>query len=452
MTNETKTMLQGTRALEPEPAPVKWYRSVFYNATILGLCSFAAPGLWGAMNSLGAGGAQEPYLVNTGNALTFCLMVVSCWLTSGAVKYIGIKGALFVGTIGYAPYGAGLYLNNRYGVEWLVIVGAAFCGISAGIFWAAEAAIAIAYPEPRNRGRMVAYWLTWTRLGQIVGGAINLGINADKNEAGKVSYTVYLIFVALQASGTLVALGLNRPSRVQRPSGVPVELTIFDSPWQEIKSTTKAFLERRFILIILWIGQGVYSEAVFYTYISLWFSVRARALGSFLSGIVAVTAGNLLGLWLDQHHISLKRRSRWAFGVIVGLQGAWWLWLTINVTEYQKTQPVFDWNDPGFGRAFGVFIFLVCGFQLNYNFSYFIIGQLASTPQQTIRIAALLRGTESAWQALSYGLNAIPIMASVGGPYINFGLWGAALVPTWLVVKEFGSGKDNGDVENYAEA
>ncbi|KAI1078761.1 MFS general substrate transporter [Whalleya microplaca] len=452
MADKTETTREGTRAVEPEPVPVKWYRSVFYNATILGMCSFAAPGLWGAMNSLGAGGAQEPYLVNTGNALTFCLMVVSCWLTSSIVKYIGIKGALFIGTMGYAPYGAGLYLNNRYGVEWLVIVGAAFCGISAGIFWAAEAAIAIAYPEARNRARMVAYWLTWTRVGQIVGGAINLGLNATKNGAGKVSYTVYLIFVALQASGTLVALLLNKPSQVQRPSGVPVELNIFDSPWQEIKATTRAFLEKKFLLIILWIGQGVYAEAVFFTYNSLWFSVRARALGSFLSGIVAVIAGNLLGLWLDQHHIPLRKRSRWAFIVIVTLQGAWWLWLTINVTEYHKTQPTFDWIDPGFGKGFGVFIFLVAGFQLNYNFSYFIISQISTSPQETIRLAALLRGTESAWQALSYGLNAIPIIAAVGGPYINFGLWALALIPTWLVVKDFGVNKDKDDLENLGEA
>lgn len=82
----------------------KWNRTPFYNATILGFCSLAAPGLWGAMNSLGAGGAQQPYLVNTANALTFCLMIISCWLTSSIVKYIGIKGALVVGTIGFAPY------------------------------------------------------------------------------------------------------------------------------------------------------------------------------------------------------------------------------------------------------------------------------------------------------------------------------------------------------------
>ncbi|KAL7625724.1 hypothetical protein AAE478_004947 [Parahypoxylon ruwenzoriense] len=453
MADKVQTALGNSSGAEfdDKPVEVKWYRSVFYNATILGLCSFAAPGLWGAMNSLGAGGSQSPYLVNTGNALTFCLMVVSCWLTSGIVRYIGIKGALFIGTLGYAPYSAGLYLNNRYGVEWLVIVGAALCGISAGVFWAAEAAIAIAYPEPRNRARMVAYWLTWTRIGQILGGAINLGLNADQNKAGKVTYTVYTIFIALQASGTLVALFLSPPSKVQRPSGTPVQLTISDSPWKEFKTTSKTFLRKEFLLIVLWIGQGVYSEAVFYTYIALWFSVRARALGSFISGIVAVICGNLLGLWLDQNQIPLKKRSRWAFIVILALQGAWWLWLTINVTEFRRTQPIYDWSDPGFGRAFGIFVFLVIGFQLNYNFTYFVIGQLSSSSQETIRLAALLRGVESAWQAVSYGLNAIPIMGAVGGPYINFGLWGISILPAWSVIRTFGVSKDETDLEGSSE-
>jgi hypothetical protein len=76
----------------------KWYRSTFFNMTILGLCNFSAPGIWGAMNSLGAGGAQSPHLVNAGNALTFCLMVMSCYFSSAFVHYIGIKGALIFGT------------------------------------------------------------------------------------------------------------------------------------------------------------------------------------------------------------------------------------------------------------------------------------------------------------------------------------------------------------------
>ncbi|KAJ4181521.1 hypothetical protein NW755_011058 [Fusarium falciforme] len=441
-----------TSAAETPKQAVKWYRTPFYNATILGICSFAAPGLWGAMNSLGAGGAQKPYLVNTGNALTFCLMIISCWFTSGIVKYVGIKGALVIGTIGFAPYSAGLYLNNRYGVEWLVIFGAACCGVSAGIFWASEAAIGISYPEPRNRGRLVAYWLSWTRVGQILGGAINLGLNADRNEAGKVSYKVYLVFIALQALGPFAALLLNRPSKVQRSDGKAVDLTIFDQPWQEFKATTRTFLKKEFLLLVLWIGQGVYSESVFFTYIALWFSVRARALGSFVSGVVAVIAGNLLGVWLDQNHVALKKRARWAYITIMTLQGAWWIWLTVNVTKYRKEQPIYDWSDPGFGRAFGVFIFLVSGFQLNYNFAFFIIGQISTSPQETVRLSALLRGTESAWQALSYGLNALPIFATVGSTYLNFGLWGLSLFPAWLVIKKLGTGNDQLDAEPQGDS
>ena len=52
---------------------VKWYRSTFYNAVILGICNFCAPGIWGAMNALGGGGEESPWLVDAANALTFCV-------------------------------------------------------------------------------------------------------------------------------------------------------------------------------------------------------------------------------------------------------------------------------------------------------------------------------------------------------------------------------------------
>lgn len=50
-----------------------WYRTTLYNAFVIGSVGFLAPGLWNAMNSLGAGGAETPYLVNAANALVFGL-------------------------------------------------------------------------------------------------------------------------------------------------------------------------------------------------------------------------------------------------------------------------------------------------------------------------------------------------------------------------------------------
>ena len=104
------------------------------------------------------------------------------------------------------------------------------------------------------------------------------------------------------------------------------------------------------------------------TRLLVWFSVRSRALGSFLSGIVAVIAGNVLGYWLDCTKISVRRRARSSFWIIVVLQGAWWLWATINVTKFRNSRPTYDWADSGFGAAFGVFVLLTIGFQLHYLF------------------------------------------------------------------------------------
>ncbi|KAI0438922.1 major facilitator superfamily transporter [Xylaria telfairii] len=419
--------------------PVKWYRSTYYNMTILGLCNLAAPGIWIAINSLGAGGSQSPELVNAANALTFGLMVVSCLFSGVIVHYIGIKGALIIGTVGYAPYAAGLYVNNRYGNQWLVLLGAALCGLSAGIFWMAETAIAIAYPEPWNKGKALGYWLTYRLFGSIIGGAINLSLNANTDTAGKVSYTVFIIFIAIQAAGPFVGLLLNKPSAVERTDGKKVVLGILENPWSEVRTTAKAFLKPKFLLIVLWIGQAVFSEAVYFTYLSLWFTVRSRALGSFLGSVVAVIVGNLLGYWLDRTKVSLKFRTRATFAMIAIFQGVWWLWVTVLTTRFRIERPVYDWSDPGFGSAFGVYIFLTVGFQVNYLFLYFIIGNLAEDESEVIRYAALLRGTESAWQAVSYGLTSLVVFAEAGAIYLNFALWAVSILPAWLVLKHFGS-------------
>ncbi|KIX09537.1 uncharacterized protein Z518_00617 [Rhinocladiella mackenziei CBS 650.93] len=440
-------MLDPTTDQKTAGEEIKWYRSTFYNALILGLANFSAPGIWGAMNSLGAGGQASPHLVNAANALTFCLMVLSCYFSSALVRLIGIKWALVIGTMGYAPYAAGLYTNNRFGTEWLVLVGAALCGLSAGIFWMAEAAIALAYPEPYNQGKFLGFWLSFRLAGQILGGAINVGINAHNSQAGKVSYTVYLIFIALQAAGPLVALLLNHPSRVQRTDGRKVDLSIVEHPWFEIRATTSLFFSKSFLLIVPFIGQAVYAEAVMFTFSALWFSVRARALGSFLSGIVAVVGGNLLGLFLDRTHIALRHRARGAFFFISALQCGLWVWATVLVTRLRRTRPTYDWSDGtnGFASPFALFLFLVIGFQINYLYLYFVIGQMTTSPAETVRLAALLRGTESAWQAVSYGLNSVAVFGEVGGVYLNFALWAFALVPAWLVIRTFGSETQNNE-------
>ncbi|KAK5705124.1 hypothetical protein LTR97_002239 [Elasticomyces elasticus] len=418
--------------------PVKWYRSTWYNAVVLGICNFCAPGIWGAMNSLGGGGEESPWLVDTANALTFCLMVLTCAFSGVFVKYIGIKWTLVLGAAGYCPYAAGLYCNNRYHTEWAVLLGAALCGLGAGLFWMAEAAVAMSYPEPHNQGKFLGLWLMFRVGGQVLGGAVNLGLNSEKNHAGAVSYSVYEVFIALQALAPFAGLLLTVPEKVQRTDGVKVMCGIprDESVFTELAATARLFVSKGFVLIIPLIAQAVFSEAVFFTFQGLWFTIRARALASFLSGIVAMIAGNLLGLLLDSQKLSARMRSRSSFIIILGLQGAWWVWGCIIVTEYRRTQPLYDWIDMGFGRGFAWFLFMQ--FQMNYMYLYFVVGSLAKNDAEIVRMAGLLRGTESAAQAVSYGLCSIKVMGEVGTIYLNFGLWAVSIIPAWFVVKEIG--------------
>lgn len=83
-----------------------------------------------------------------------------------------------------------------------------------------------------------------------------------------------------------------------------------------------------------------------------------------------------------------------------------------------------------------------------FTHSYFVVQNLAGNDEsQVIRYSALLRGTESAWQALSYGLESLTVIAEHGGVYINFALWAVALAPAWLVIRHFGADGEDSSYE-----
>lgn len=221
----------------------------------------------------------------------------------------------------------------------------------------AEAAIALSYPEPYNQGRFLGLWLTFRVGGQVLGGAVNLGLNVNRNEAGSVSYGVYQVFIALQAAGPFIGLLLTNPPKVERTDGIavscaiPKEQKIVD----ELKATAQLFFTKRYLLIVPLIAQSVFAEAVFFTFEGLWFTVRARALASFISGIAAMMGGNILGAFIDRQKWSERARGRWSFLILTTLQGGWWIWGTIIVTQFHKAQPVYDWTTPGFGKGFAWF-------------------------------------------------------------------------------------------------
>ncbi|WYZ44608.1 hypothetical protein EsH8_VII_001044 [Colletotrichum jinshuiense] len=411
-----------------------WYRTVFFQATVIGLCAFFAPGLYNAMQSTGAGGQQTPYLVMSANAVLGVMMVVTCSMGSVVANKIGLKNALIFGTTGYAIYSASLYTNNRYGTEWFVYVGSAACGITAGVFWAAEGAIMISYPEDHKRGRYLAYWLAYRNGGSIVGGAINLAFNSTGKTTGKLDWRTYVVFVALQCLGPFVAMLLSPPEKVQRQDGKKILKADQIPTIAELKAVSKILIRKDFLLVFPFFFYATFLLSYAGSFLSLYFSVRSRALASLVSALAQITANFFFGHFLDWTRFTINQRARIAYIGMMALFGGTWIWATIIQREYGLNRPALDWVDSGFGRGWALYILLQVNFALAYNFGYWLAGYMARDTAEIIRFTSTVRAVEAAGGAVASGISSThaPLLAAVG---VNFGLWGLALIPTYFVVR-----------------
>jgi MFS family permease len=404
-----------------EPAPRvrrTWYHTTLWNACVIGMVGFMAPGLWNAMNSLGAGGAQEPYLVNAANALVFGIMGFLCLFGGPIANRIGLSWTLVLGAVGYPVYSAGLYCNNRFGNEWFVLVGAVACGFSAGLFWASEGAIALGYPEPEKRGKYMNIWLWFRTGGPLVGGAIVLALNNSeaKKVKGSVGYQTYLVFVALQCLSVPVALLLSPPEKVQRSDGSKVIVRAEKSFKAEFIALGKASMQRKILLLlpIFWAS---------------YFNQYSGNFGTLLSS-------QLISSWLDYKKFTVKKRITYGFYYCVVVHIIAWVYGWVIQEKYTRSNPVFDWTDSGFTEGFFVLLLWDFARQAMQNWLYYLLSTSTENMSELTRFCGILRGQESFGQAVAFGLNT----QKWKGGRVPLGVTTVLLVlaafPTWVAMSE----------------
>ncbi|CAG5160883.1 uncharacterized protein ALTATR162_LOCUS5923 [Alternaria atra] len=331
----------------------RWYRSPLFNVIVVGMISFTQPGIWNALNNVGAGGQQEPYLVNGANSLTFGIMVFGCSFFAILANKFGLKNVLFLGTLGYAPYSASLYVNNRYGVEWFVLFGGATCGIAASALWASEGAIALGYADVHNRGKFTGIWLGLRELGQLIGSSIQLSLNYKSGQRGKVGYTTYIVLIALQCLGLPLALLVSPPHKVYHRDGrIVPDPTKNKAVMKEVQRWWDLLRDRRFFLLIpVMIGFN-WNNTYQGIYLTKYFSVRARTLGSLTSGVAATVANIFWGWLYDTKFVSRPTLAKVTWGIFSLLMLGLFGWQVANEKMYAGSKVTLDWDLPGFGRAF----------------------------------------------------------------------------------------------------
>ncbi|KAK3324406.1 major facilitator superfamily domain-containing protein [Cercophora scortea] len=430
---ETKGAVEHSK---PVSKFTRWYRSPLFNVILVGMISFTQPGIWNALNYTGAGGQQEPYLVNGANSLTFGIMVFGCSIFGVLANKIGLKTVLIIGTLGYAPYSASLYVNNRYGTEWFVLFGGATCGIAASALWAAEGAIALGYGDVEDRGKFTGIWLGLRELGQLIGASISLGINVSSQSKGKVGYTTYLVLIALQCLGLPLALLVSSPqkvikrdgSRIKDPTKNKAVLGEFGKLW--------ALLKRREMLFLVPVLIGFQWNSTYIgIYMAKYFSVRARTLGSLTSGIVATIANIFWGWFFDLKTFKRPTLAKITWFTFVVLMLGTFGWQTSNEKLYMDSNPkvTLDWDTPGFGRGFASMVLLRFFNESHYMFVYWIVGTFFDDIPTLTLAVGLVRTFESLGSCISFGVGAAQVSPMIN-LIIAFAMFGLTIPATSYVV------------------
>lgn len=120
-----------------QPVRVPLFRSTRFQAAVLFGVFFCGPGMYGALNALGAGGLQSPTLVNITSGMSYGMNVVFALLTGVFVNLLGERLTLSIGVCGFSVYGAALYCNNRFGDHsaWFLYFSSAIQGFTTAILW-----------------------------------------------------------------------------------------------------------------------------------------------------------------------------------------------------------------------------------------------------------------------------------------------------------------------------
>ncbi|KAK9853038.1 uncharacterized protein MYU51_007617 [Penicillium brevicompactum] len=429
---------------QPDGVPLKtklhtFYRSPLFNAIILGLVSFTQPGIWSALAGLGAGGLATPFFVNAANVITFAIMIVLSPIFAIAGNRWSLKWCLR-NTVVYAVRRSNLRNLGSH----IFSTTALFCKsnkFQAAALWVSEAAIGVGYPEENKKGVYIAIWFGLNKIGTIIASSIELSLNLGNDQQGSISSETYLILIGLQCLGLPLALLISPINKLIRSDGtkpvIPERTTFaegFRRFWRIMKRPELAALIPIFLT-------SQWAQTYEGNYLTTYFTVRSRALASFIITFLGLFVNIIFGWFLDYDRLSRATRARAGWIILVVAYTVTYIYNLVLEAEYGKANPspVFDIETPGFARAVAVY----CVFFIPYNafavWGYWILGCFDHKIENLTFSTAILRSGESLASTISYALGASKSVSLLKNLLVASVLfWAAIPTTTWSVwqVKE----------------
>ncbi|KAL5587004.1 hypothetical protein ACKRZS_003624 [Fusarium odoratissimum] len=391
------------------PKFTKFYRSVLFQMILLGLLSCVGPAMSDAISNLGGGGLSTPYLANLATSLNY---TAGCLLTlfgGPLINKFGIKWSCIIAAVGMPLSGSAYYVCAKYRVNWYLIFAKILTGFTYGFLYVAESTAMLSYPLANDRGFYLGVWSAMRNSGSVIGGAINLSNNHSDSKAGGVAWSTYLVFIAFECTGLIWAFLLSPTRRVRRRDSSKVPISERASWKHEFTALWRHLQRRKTWLMALPAFYSFFCGGTMGTYLSLHFSVRARALSSLLLPTLSIVMVMVYGKVLDRTRWSQAKRAWISFACWLIPQTACFIWIGIEYSKFGggKLESALDYetNTRRWAEAYLPYLIMqstsyVCQLSL-----YWILGTFSTDAGSSARSGGLLRAFETAGQTVSYALN-----------------------------------------------
>ncbi|KXJ84741.1 major facilitator superfamily transporter [Microdochium bolleyi] len=376
-----------------------------------------------AISNLGGGGLSTPYLANLANSLQYMAGCLITLFGGPLINKFGIKWSCIIAAVAMPLAGSAFYVSAKYRVDWYLLVARLFGGFAGGFLYVAETTAMLSYPMANDRGFYLGIWSAMRNSGSVIGGAINFSTNHSKASAGGIAWSTYLIFVGFECTGMIWALLLSPTKRVRRRDGSMIPMPGRLSWRQELSALWRHLQRRKTWLMSVPAFYSFFYGGTMGTYLTLHFSVRARALSSMITPGITILMVIAYGKLLDTSRWSQPKRAWISFALWSIPQAACFVWLGIEYSKFGTATAALDYEAQTKTWAEAYFPYLIIfstGFWTQLSL-YWILGTFTTDIGSSSRTGGLFRSFETAGQAVSFAINSrstadprIPVYVNAG--------------------------------------
>ncbi|OAP59872.1 hypothetical protein AYL99_04874 [Fonsecaea erecta] len=428
------------------PITIPAYASPQFQIVFVALVCFLCPGMFNAVNGLGAAGQVNAHDINNASTALYSTFSVVGFFAGSIANKIGLRLTLGLGGFGYTLYIASILSYNHNQNAGFLIFAGALLGVCAGLLWTAQGAVMMSYPPEKSKGRYIAvFWMIFN-LGAVIGALIPLGQNLHST-ANKVKDGTYIAFIVLMAVGFVLAGFLCNPFLVRRSDGSRVILMKNPTWKSEIKGLFEVLVTDWYIIFLF---PMFFASNWFYTYhfqdVNLpYFNIRTRSLNNVLYYLSQIIGAWIFGFLLDTTYFRRTTRAKIAIGTLFVLTFVIWGGGYDFQKRYNRTETSaddyhkLDFTDPGYVGPMFLYMFYGAYDSVWQTTSYWLMGALTNNGRKLANFTGFYKGIQSAGSAISPQLDAnyVSFMTEFA---VNWGMLAGSLVVAapviWIKVKD----------------